>query len=86
MIQLMLVLVALSPIIFLIGLVKPGWILFWTKQPDRLMASSVGILMFMATFTGYSEMKVRHKAANAQELERLKSPERSNDLQLDNAR
>jgi hypothetical protein len=61
-IQLMLLLVALSPVVFLIGLVKPGWILFWVKQPDRLWASSVGIIMFMATFTAYSEMRVRHKA------------------------
>ena len=65
MIQFMLLLVALSPVVFLIGLVKPGWILFWVKQPDRLWASSVGLLMFMATFTAYSELRVRHKAETA---------------------
>ncbi len=63
MIQLMLLLVALSPVVFLIGLVKPGWILFWVKEPDRLWASSMGIIMFMATFTAYSELRVRHRAA-----------------------
>jgi hypothetical protein len=61
-IKFMLLLVALSPVVFLIGLVKPGWILFWQKTPDRLWASSVGIIMFMATFTAYSELRVRHKA------------------------
>lgn len=62
MIKLMLLLVALSPVVFLIGLVKPRWILFWMKEPDRLYASCVGLIMFMATFTAYSELRVRHRA------------------------
>lgn len=61
MIKFMLLLVALSPVVFLIGLVKPRWILFWMKEPDRLWASSVGLIMFMATFTAYSELRVRHR-------------------------
>lgn len=61
MIKLMLLLVALSPVVFLIGLVKPRWILFWMKEPDRLYASCVGLIMFMATFTAYSELRVRHR-------------------------
>ena len=87
MIQLILVLVALSPIVFLIGLVKPGWILFWVKNPDRLWASSVGIIMFMATFTAYSEMRLRHKNETQQASSPgERSPERQNELQLDRMR
>ena len=82
MLQLLLVLVALSPVVFLIGLVRPGWILFWMKEPDRLWASSMGIIMFMATFTAYSEMRVRHKAANEQTDHRKGSQEDRNQLQL----
>lgn len=87
MLQLLLVLVALSPVVFLIGLLKPGWLLFWAKEPDRLWASSIGLIMFMATFTAYSEMRVRHKTemdkANPQHNI---SPERQNELQLDRMR
>lgn len=87
MIKLVLVLVALSPVVFLIGLVKPKWILFWVKQPDRLIASSVGILMFMATFTWYSELRVKHRTESEKlQAAHERSPEQSNDLHLDNAR
>lgn len=89
MIKLVLVLVALSPVIFLIGLVKPKWILFWMKTPDRLMASSVGILMFMATFTWYSELRVQHRQPSERVQggdARGRSAEDTNDLQLDHAR
>lgn len=83
MLQLLLVLVALSPVVFLIGLVKPGWILFWMKEPDRLWASSMGVIMFMATFTAYSEMRVQHKAVTQQTDQRRGSQEDRNQLQLD---
>jgi hypothetical protein len=82
--QLLLVLVALSPVVFLIGLVKPGWILFWMKEPDRLWASSMGVIMFMATFTAYSEMRVHHKAATTDQTDQRRgTQEDRNQLQLD---
>lgn len=87
MIKLVLVLVALSPVVFLVGLIKPKWILFWVKNPDRLMASSVGIFMFMATFTWYSELRVQHRPDSERiQGARERSPEQSNDLHLDTAR
>ncbi len=86
MIKLLLILVVLSPVVFLIGLVKPKWVLFWVKEPDRLWASSIGILMFMATFTGYSEMRVRHKAELSAAGQQNTTPNRQNELQLDRMR
>lgn len=88
MMKFVLLLVALSPVVFLIGMVKPKWILFWMKEPDRLIASSVGLLMFMGTFTYYSELRVQHKAQQelAQGASKDRSPENSNDLHLNNAR
>lgn len=88
MLKFVLLLVALSPVVFLIGLVKPKWILFWMKEPDRLIASSVGLLLFMGTFTWYSELRVQHKAAEEAALgaNKERSPEQSNDLHLNNAR
>lgn len=88
MMKFVLLLVALSPVVFLIGMVKPKWILFWMKEPDRLIASSVGLLMFMGTFTYYSELRVQHKADQelAQGASKDRSPENSNDLHLNNAR
>lgn len=83
MIQFLMVLVALSPVVFLIGLLKPGWILFWVKKPDRLWASSVGLVLFMVAFTGYSEARLKHKAAGQDDHPREQlSPDRQNELQL----
>lgn len=82
-----LLLIALSPVVFLIGFIKPKWILFWMKEPDRLMASSVGLFMFMGTFTYYSELRLQHKTEQeAVQTSRERSPERSNDLHLNTAR
>lgn len=61
MLSFLLLLVPLSVVVFLIGLIKPKWILFWMKEPDRLWASSVGILLFMAAVTLYSEARLKPK-------------------------
>ena len=87
MMKFVLLLVALSPVVFLIGLVKPKWLLFWMKEPNRLIASSLGIFMFMATFTYYSELRVQHKAQQeTAQVSKTRSPEQSNDLHLNTAR
>ena len=57
----LLLLVPVSVLVFLIGLIKPKWILFWMKEPDRLWASSVGLLLFMASVTLYSEIRMKPK-------------------------
>ena len=82
--QLVTLFVVLSPIVFLVGLLKPGWILFWSKQPERLWASTIGVLMFMASWTAYSELHFKHKPEGQQRDARSEmSPEDSNQLQLD---
>jgi hypothetical protein len=57
------------------------------KEPDRLYASSVGLLMFMASFSYYSELKVQHRAQQEQSAQgKEKIHEQSNDLHINNAR
>ena len=82
--QLVTLMVALSPVVFLVGLVKPGWVLFWAKQPDRLWASTLGVLMFMASWTAYSELHFKHKPEGQQrESQSEMSSDSRNQLQLD---
>jgi hypothetical protein len=82
-----LLLVPLSFLVFLIGMVKPKWVLFWMKNPDRLWASTLGLLLFMGSWTLYSEMTMKHRpAGQAHEQERPRSPEQQNELQLDRVR
>ncbi len=83
--------VVVSPLILIIGLFKPKWILFWMKEPDRLWVSALAIFMFMGTFTAWSEMRMPHKTAqqreremeHQQELKNKRPPEQQNELQLD---
>ncbi|MDD5036467.1 MAG: hypothetical protein PHE55_17115 [Methylococcaceae bacterium] len=54
-------LVVLSVLILLIGLIKPKWVLFWMKKPDRLLVTIIALPLFMAAFTGYTELTVKPK-------------------------
>lgn len=56
------VLVGLAILIFLIGLIKPKWILFWMKKPDRITATTIALLLFMAAWTGIAKMTLKPKA------------------------
>jgi len=74
-------LVAVSILIFIIGMIKPKWILFWMKHPDRLTASSIALLLFMASWTGIAKMTLKPKPPEAAHSER--SADDQNTLQLD---
>ncbi|MGX2039236.1 hypothetical protein ACWJKU_03760 [Methylocaldum sp. MU1018] len=75
-------LVGVSILIFIVGLIKPKWILFWMKQPDRLMATSVGLLLFMASWTGIAKLTLKPRAPGAPHQSE-RSIEEQNTLQLD---
>ncbi|MGZ8219808.1 hypothetical protein [Methylomagnum sp.] len=76
-------LVPISLLVFVIGLLRPKWILFWMKEPDRIWASSVGLLLFMAGVTVYSELKLKPKAPGQQEHHQERSAEDRNQLNMD---
>lgn len=82
--------VVVSPLVLIIGLIKPKWVLFWMKEPDRLWATSVALFLFMGSFTAWSEMRMPRKHAQQREHEmemqqqkKPGSPDSQNDLQLD---
>lgn len=75
--------IVFSVLVFLVGLIKPKWVLFWMKAPDRLVATSLGLLLFMASFTGFSELtRVPHKAKDAKPAA-TRSVDDQNELKLD---
>ena len=76
------ILIVLSILIFLIGLIKPKWVLFWMKEPDRLWATTLGLFLFMGSFTAYSEMRLRHKQAQPGAPTQERSLDNRNELQL----
>lgn len=82
MLSVVLLLVPLSVLVFVIGLVKPKWILFWMKEPDRLWASSIGLLMFMASVTLYSEVRLKPHMPAQGERKQGETAEQRNQLEL----
>ena len=73
-------LIVLSIIILIIGLIKPKWVLFWMKEPTRIMASSIALNLFMASVTGYSQFTVKPKP----KTERERTQDELNNLNLGN--
>jgi hypothetical protein len=50
------VMIGFSFLILLVGLIKPKWVLFWMKEPSRLVVSTVALLMFMVFFTWHTSL------------------------------
>lgn len=72
-------LVVLSVLVLILGLIKPKWVLFWAKEPNRILASGVALVMFMGSMTGWSYYEVKPKA----KTERERTNEELNTLNLD---
>jgi len=73
------ILVVLSIVILIIGLIKPKWVFFFMKQPDRLTVTAVAMLLFMTAWTGIAKLTLKPKERIAAEH----AVEDSNRLQLD---
>lgn len=71
-------LVVLSILILIIGLIKPKWVLFWMKEPSRVLVSGIALLMFMGSMTGWSQFTVKPKPQS----ERERTQEELNNLNL----
>jgi uncharacterized membrane protein YqjE len=76
------IMVLLSGLILIVGLIKPKWIVFWMKQPDRLSVTALAILLFMASWTGIAKLTLKPKEQKPVESQR--SLDDRNTLQLDN--
>jgi hypothetical protein len=64
------VLVLLSLLMLVVGLIKPKWVLFWMRNPDRLLVSIIALLLFMASWTGIASLTLTPKAKDATESTR----------------
>ena len=71
-------LVVLSILILIVGLIKPKWILFWMKEPNRIMVSGIALILFMGSMTGYTQLTVQPK----QKTERQRIQDETNNLNL----
>lgn len=55
------VLVVVSLLIFVVGMIKPKWILFFMKTPDRLTVTMLAMAIFMASWTGIAKLTLKPK-------------------------
>ncbi len=45
----------LTLLFFIVGMIKPGWALFFMKKPDRFTILIISTVLFMVTFTLFGE-------------------------------
>ncbi|MCX7113553.1 MAG: hypothetical protein NTX45_26340 [Proteobacteria bacterium] len=60
-------LVVLSILILIIGMIRPKWVFFWMKEPNRILVSGIALIMFMTGVTGYSQFTVHPKPKSERE-------------------
>ena len=60
-------LVVLAFALLVVGWVKPGWLRFRGKEPNRMLITVVAVILFMGAFTGLGE--VAQRAVGVSELE-----------------
>lgn len=71
----------LSVLILVVGLIKPKWILFWMKQPDRLTVTALSMLLFMASWTAIAKLTLKPREPGATQERSL---DEQNELPLSN--
>ena len=73
------ILVAVSVLVLIVGLIKPKWVLFFMKQPDRLTVIMLAMILFMAAWTGIAKLTLKPRERMVEEP----TTEDSNRLNLD---
>ena len=53
--------IVLSVLVFIVGLLKPQWVLFWHQQPSRFLIMGIALVVFMGGFTGLAELQCRRQ-------------------------
>lgn len=57
------IMIAFSLLYLLVGMIKPRWVLFGMREPNRLVVGAVALLLFMASFTWHSMLVFPKKSA-----------------------
>lgn len=72
------ILVVVSVLILILGLIKPKWVLFFMKHPDRLTVTVLAMILFMASWTGIAKLTIKPKEQAVEQP----SADESNQLEL----
>ncbi|BCG62487.1 MAG: hypothetical protein methR_P0128 [Methyloprofundus sp.] len=54
-------LLLLSVFIFIIGMIKPHWLLFWMEKPNRFVIAGVSVILLMAGAILFGEGNVQNE-------------------------
>lgn len=65
--------VALSVLYLIVGLIKPKWVWLGEEAPGRQVIVAIALVMFMASWTGYSHFALKAKREAAQEAVQIQS-------------
>ncbi len=69
----------LSIVIFIVGMVKPGWIMFWMDKPSRMGVMWLAVLLFMGAAVLFGEGERQKKLAQSTQTQ-ISSGQKSQDV------
>ncbi len=68
-----------SIVILIVGMIKPGWIMFWMDKPSRMGVAWLGVLLFMGAAVLFGEGERQKKLAQNTPTE-ISSGQKSQDV------
>lgn len=63
----------------IVGLIRPRWAWLGDNPPNRIVISTIGLVLFMASFTGYSALALKQKEASAPVVEKPTAQQQETD-------
>ena len=64
----------LSVLVFIIGMIKPKWILLWVEKPGRLPVSMIAMILFMIAAVMFGEGNKQLKGETAKPVAQVSQP------------
>lgn len=66
--------IVLSFVIFIVGIIRPAWVFFWMKDPNRYLVIAVSMILFMLSLIGYGETMARIAAEKERQNKQPSTP------------
>ncbi|MGR9071494.1 MAG: hypothetical protein ACU833_00355 [Gammaproteobacteria bacterium] len=84
MISVAITLMIFTLLFLIIGLIKPKWIFWWSKNPERFWIIVISVVMIMVTVTLFGEgVKRKHEADQAARENQAQAQENADPAELE---
>ncbi|MCK5829856.1 MAG: hypothetical protein KAH20_06095 [Methylococcales bacterium] len=75
-------LLILSVGLLIVGLIKPGWILFWMDKPGRIPVIALASSIFMIAVVMFGEANRENKNEKAKQVQQMEKSKENADISV----